>query len=455
MHGSNLRRARRQRAQQGGLKDFLLPFLILICFGLIVVLGVGLWRSFFSVDRDAAAYMHLSEGSVGLKVWGTENYFDLDSDTLVMQGDAIKTDNGSRVILEFFDGTIMRVDGNSEVVFDSIDEEDGSQAIELTLNSGALWFNKVYKDTEATDIRVKLDHVVVNSDMASIFMVDKSGDQGVVRVKNVFEDNGGVLVEVMPEGAKEGDKAIETEKIGVAQQITFSPKVIQRYWDFKSPTVLTGMSDNFKDSAWYKWNIKEDKSPVQFEKTSGDLENVGLVKVEEEKIGDEEESLVPDEDNESEDTSEVTDDEEKTDTEEDKPEASGTLAKPTITSVSGATQTDANGYYVVTANPATLVGSVSGAQTVVVNGYTLQKYQAGSGSWTYYANSDFGLMKQGENTFEIYALDAEGNKSEPLIIKVIFAPPAPAPVAEEPAPESVPAEGEEAKPEEGSTEIPQ
>jgi hypothetical protein len=68
MHGYGMRKARRYRQQQGGIKDYLLPFLIFICFGLIVVLGVGLWRSFFGAERDAAA--HASTGNCGVESVG-------------------------------------------------------------------------------------------------------------------------------------------------------------------------------------------------------------------------------------------------------------------------------------------------------------------------------------------------------------------------------------------------
>ncbi len=127
------------------------------------------------------------------------------------------------------------------------------------------------------------------------------------------------------------------------------------------------------------------------------------------------------------------------------------MAKPGIVSVAGGTQKDANGYYVVKSNPATLMGSASGAAKVVVNGYELQKYQSGSGTWSYYANADFGLMKEGENTYEIYSLDAEGNKSEVLIVKVIYAPPAP--VVEEPAAETPATEPTETTPETPAPEV--
>jgi hypothetical protein len=69
-----------------------------------------------------------------------------------------------------------------------------------------------------------------------------------------------------------------------------------------------------------------------------------------------------------------------------------------------------------------------------VNGYTLTKFKAGSTSWSYFANADFGLMKAGDNTYEIYGLDANGKKGESLIIKVFYTPQSLTPAPSGPAP---------------------
>ncbi|MEK7127071.1 MAG: hypothetical protein AAB848_03095, partial [Patescibacteria group bacterium] len=97
---------------------------------------------------------------------------------------------------------------------------------------------------------------------------------------------------------------------------------------------------------------------------------------------------------------------------------------------------NANGFYEVTSHLATLTGQISGADKVVVNGYTLQKFKPGDITWTYFANADYGLMKVGENIYEVYAFDAAGNKSEKLTVKVLYTPPAVVPAASSLAGES-------------------
>ncbi|MFH1218356.1 MAG: hypothetical protein V1679_00755, partial [Candidatus Peregrinibacteria bacterium] len=106
----------------------------------------------------------------------------------------------------------------------------------------------------------------------------------------------------------------------------------------------------------------------------------------------------------------------------------GTLTVPAILTVAGGTEVNADGFYVVTSSLATLKGSVSGAEKVVVNNYTLQQFKPGDQMWTYFANADYDLMQVGENTYEVYALGSDGSRSESIFVKVLYNPP----VVEEP-----------------------
>lgn len=66
-------------------------------------------------------------------------------------------------------------------------------------------------------------------------------------------------------------------------------------------------------------------------------------------------------------------------------------------------------------NVVAIVGSVgTWAQSVVVNDYALSKYVPGSGEWTYFANYEFGNLKEGDNPFTVYATDLQGRKSPVL-----------------------------------------
>jgi len=59
----------------------------------------------------------------------------------------------------------------------------------------------------------------------------------------------------------------------------------------------------------------------------------------------------------------------------------------------------------------TVEGSIKGAEKVVVNGYTLSQFEAGATTWKYVARESVGNLNPGENTYEIYGVDPDGNKS--------------------------------------------
>lgn len=431
-----------KRSRRGGINnrkgktsDYLMPFLIIICAGIIAVLLFNLFKIFFAAENPRAAYMHIVEGSAEMKAWGTDDFFSLTSDVLVMQGDEIRSSAGARLIVEFFDGTIMRMGANTVVEFESIVDEGRRPSIDLNLKRGNIWLNKMYRDTRNTDIAISSDNVVFRSNMAGIYTVENS-DVEAVRVLAVF-DNEGLLVDILRE---DGKRVVETERLGVGQEVVFDSRVLERYWQYKSPTVISAVSDDFKQTAWYAWNLEEDKDPTQFEKRVEEGDTFGLIRVEPEVLEspvefdedfkeDSEEEYV--EESEEESVEEIAEDFVEEDS--SPPEF---VEVPQITSVAGETETDENGFYRVSSKVATLEGRVSGAHRVVVNDYTLQQFSPGDSSWRYFANADFDLMREGENIYEVYAENADGVRSEPLVVKVFYEPHAPAPV-EEPSEEEV------------------
>lgn len=428
-----------------------MPFLIIIAVGVIIVLVFNLFKAIFAPQTTGDAFMHLESGSVQVKMFGTEDYFDLSSDALVMQGDELITSADSKVIIEFFDGTLMRLDGGTDVVLDQIDDGD-EPFISMILVDGSLWFNKVYKNTGATAIDVQMSNVVVNSTSGGIFEIENEFDEAVRVISG-----DGVSVDVM---SQDGSSVVETENVGVGQEILFSDNALQKYWQFQSPSVLTALSDEFKETVWYKWNIAEDIEPTEFSKAAILGEESDFVEVAPETYEPEVEDGDDVADDAADDTEfveeetfepvveepveeEVVEEESIVEEgpedfepiEEETPADLGALTTPTITSVAGVTETNADGFYVVTSNPGTLTGTISGAEDVVVSGYTLTKFVAGDGTWTYYANADYGLMEVGENSYEVYALAPDGTKSESITVKVLYQPPAPVvedPVVEEP-----------------------
>ncbi|MEK7672941.1 MAG: FecR domain-containing protein [Patescibacteria group bacterium] len=402
--------------------DYVMPFLILICIGVVGILGFKLWKVFFGEENAKAAYLHLVEGTAEMKAWGTDDFFAISGDSLVMQGDEIRSSSDAKIIVEFTGGTIMRMDANTEVSFDLMESDDESQTFDLKLLDGAVWFNLAHRDAAGDlELTVNTENLVVHSNQASTFEV-QAGDEEATRVLSVY-DNEGLLVDIL---SKDKENVVESENIGIGQQIVFNQAVLDKYWAYQAPTVLAALDPEFQGSAWYLWNLKEDNAPTKFQRTA---DGTGFIRVEPEVTGvasGEEATMsgvvsgavVPSGQTPSAQPSAAVSGQPSGAT-------SSTLKSPTVVSVAGVTKVDAQGKYQSKSRVTTLTGNVSGAEKVTVNGYTLTKFKPGDTTWSYFANADFGLMKAGDNTYEVIAYDAAGTKSSSLVIKVFYEPQGP------------------------------
>jgi hypothetical protein len=67
-----------------------------------------------------------------------------------------------------------------------------------------------------------------------------------------------------------------------------------------------------------------------------------------------------------------------------------------------------------------IIGSASSeAAGIIVNGYQLQKFKPGN-PWKYLVDPAIGNVRIGENSYEIVAVDRAGNKSEPVVLSILW-----------------------------------
>lgn len=62
----------------------------------------------------------------------------------------------------------------------------------------------------------------------------------------------------------------------------------------------------------------------------------------------------------------------------------------------------------------------AGVQGVMVNDYKLQLFRPGDTTWSYLASTALNNLKAGSNAYDVYTLDAAGNKSEPVRITILL-----------------------------------
>lgn len=412
----------RPYAHRSRLFDYIMPFLIIICVGVIFVMIYNLWKSVFTPSVSADAYLHIESGSVQVKTWGAEKFLNLTSDALIMEGDEVKTSAEAKVIVEFFDGTIMRLDGGTDIVLKDFNNDTDNYSVNLVFVNGKVWINKLYKNTSATKIVTNLANINVTSSMGSVYEMEFGTDEEVRVLQGEGDDNE-VLVDVLTIDSK----VVETEKIRVGQEAVFTDAVLEKYRQYQSPSLITAFSDSFRQSQWYLWNTEQDKNPAQFSKSAILGQKEGLTSVSPETVTPET-AVAPDTVTPETTSTTTTTATTTTSTDTVAPAATQPVADltppstPTLVSVNGVTKPNADGFFEVDSILATITGSVSKASQVTVNGYTLKKFKAGDTTWTYFANANFALMKSGENTYEVYAVSANGAKSAPLTVKVLYTP---------------------------------
>lgn len=85
------------------------------------------------------------------------------------------------------------------------------------------------------------------------------------------------------------------------------------------------------------------------------------------------------------------------------------LSMPKVTLYNGGTTPE------VTEDSVKIDGTIGkGIVKVYVNGFPLTRYVPNGASWSFYAKAEYNNLQEGENVYEVYGIDADGNKTETL-----------------------------------------
>lgn len=99
-----------------------------------------------------------------------------------------------------------------------------------------------------------------------------------------------------------------------------------------------------------------------------------------------------------------------------RPSSIATVGPPAITAPAAS-----GGTYRTTEQEIVIRGTNGADVTgILVNDYRLQLFTPGKGTWSYLAGTQLGNMSVGTNVYEVYALDASGNKSDPARLTIVY-----------------------------------
>ncbi len=248
-----MRRFRRRTRSQ-----YLLPFVLLVSLGVFIILAFQLWGSFFGSTKGDAIF-YIAEGRSKVLGFGISEWENLYNGSKVKLGDSVKTLKNAKGVIIFYDGTMLRLDEDTQVTLVDISKKSDYQEILIYLNTGKIWVNK----PKQTVIR-KTDFLI-NTNYASyaitgtIFDLEKNTEE-ILRVIK-----GQVQVDIIEESEGK-NRSIESIPVGIGQQITLNERVMKEYYERKSPSVLGVLDPIFQTTEWYLWNIREDENPTDFAK---------------------------------------------------------------------------------------------------------------------------------------------------------------------------------------------
>lgn len=377
--------------------DYLLPFLVLISVGVIGVLGFQLWSN-WNAQGKADAYFYVVEGKAKVLPFAQTDWDTAFSGTKLLLGDSLKTSLSGLIVTEFFNGTVIRMAEDSAMSLVDLSKSSDTERIIVSLDNGKIWVNgqKSAGVREAV-YEVRTRNLMVKA-TGTVFEVE-SGLADTIRVMD-----GEVKVDVyVPVG--ESERVADTISVGVGQQITIDEAAIRVFVNNEKPSVLMAIDDAFKSSKWYLWNISEDTNPTDYALggTSDVYETVNDL------------SATPDSMDLEGET--VTDD---LTAEEDDSVNNGAIGSPKILEPKTLTTTTGKLLLSGTVDEGTTKVVVESSALGASDRYTLSQFKQGSTTWSYNVSEQYGNIKAGENTFKVYAYDANGEESEPAKIVITY-----------------------------------
>ena len=398
--------------------DFILPFLILLSVGVIAILGYQVWQN-WDKQGKADAYFYVAEGTAKLLPYGKAEWDNAYSGTKLLLGYSLKTSKIGKSVIQFYNSTVARLGDDTSVTLTDLSKTFDNEKIVLNLNNGYLWMHgKKSSDVKEAGYEVRTPHMKVKA-TGTVFEVEN----GATEVVRVFE--GAVSVDVIVTN-NDKERVADTINVGVGQEMVLDEATIKAFEQSQSPSVLKAVSDQFKSSEWYLFNIGEDNSPTNYaDKASQEAAVPGTNKalgtsliISTQQGGLQEGTALSGTQvlqNGSASTSELANQPPESNFGAPvilKPDAGSTVEKGQKTTISGTVGKD----------------TVKVVVEQVINGvkdvYTLGKYKKGSTDWSYNVSEALGNLKAGDNTFSFYAVDAKGTKSENAEITINYNKPA-------------------------------
>lgn len=372
---------------------YVLPFFSIIFLGLIVIFAFQIVAYFHDTQEERLEdklALHVISGRVDIKIWGIDQWTEGLDGTILTEGDALRTSPGSRAELSFLNNTLLRFDSDTEVSLLTLKSREALDSARVLLNKGRLWVKSTDDVTVRSSVEVEGPMLKVKS-VNSIVGVDASPVEAVRVIDGIVQAN---MVE-----PGDPEKLLESVEIEFGQEVVLTEKKRQSILERKPAQLITLLSDDYRDTEWYRWNRARDEK-------GNDMLSVrdAIISV------DQADSVGAD--------ANVS--------EEAPPKQIVNLPAPVILEPSENSVTTKNGTVVLKGTTSEQTRSIA---VTITHGdktepaYQLQKYAPGETQWSYVASLAYASLFPGENRLAFVARDDAGRESEAANVTIFYEQP--------------------------------
>ncbi len=365
------------KRRSSGFNSFFMVVIVLVVSVLVLKACISV-ASNLRDDRSDEAVLSVSKGTVEVKEWGAGEFEQAQDSQLILVGDEVQTEDNSWATLRFLNGTELRLDEGTRVLFETAED---TGRLGLILVEGRVWMKQEPKNDLELEILLKTEVMNLISTRASYWATQLD------QTESVIVQDGSIEVEYVERGPE--DVVIESTALS------------QGYMSFFEPEKRRALLDRGDIELIEKYEPLEEEAVDDFLAW-----NRGQISVQEE---DEEKPV-----EEPEDEEEVIEEEPIVE-EEEVPEETPVVVEPALKiSISSPK------------NPSTIQKDAIAIEGSILSGeaesvyvtwsgsgtpYALSMYEAGASSFRYVASLDYQNLKAGRNEYTIVAYDAEGKES--------------------------------------------
>lgn len=247
--------SRVHRVQRKRFVDYFLPLFLFISLAVIIILAVQLYTVVFVKNEPMDVFLYTLQGSAKVTPVGSPNEDIALNEMRLFKGDAVATDAGGRVGLNFFKKMVVRLDQSSETILQDVSHQDSELGFDVLLKSGRLWVFAQSNPQSDYQMNFHTSHLAIDSSGGVFEIEDDSVQKGNETVRVV---SGSVTLNVV---ISDGDQTrnVETIKLTDGQQFTMDPTALAAYEKYQSPEVTGSIDPTFSDDDWYLWNNQIDE----------------------------------------------------------------------------------------------------------------------------------------------------------------------------------------------------